>query len=187
MKKFVLLLIIILLVTGCSVKKIGDVSDAERFAGEYEVEQNKAFKYVSIDEVIHLFEQGTGIVFFGNSDEETSQEAVKIFNQALHESNISDIEIYYYNPSIIRDDSTEEYYKLIHLLGDNLTKNDYNEEYLFLPDIYFISDGKIIDHNNAAAFMIQAIDSDLVTDFKRNLKNEYIKLIKQYKEKDATK
>ena len=61
------------------------------------------------------------------------------------EANLS--EIYYYNPLEDRKNNTEEYKKLIELLGSNLQYNDKNERYLYVPDTVFVKDGVIIGND----------------------------------------
>ena len=50
-KLLLLLLITMIFVSGCSIKKVEDLSPAEKFSKEYSVPKDNAFKYISIDEV----------------------------------------------------------------------------------------------------------------------------------------
>ena len=66
MKKVVFLLLVglVLITSGCSVKKTADISNAERFAAEYSVSKDNPFVYASVDEVLEVLKSGTGIIFF---------------------------------------------------------------------------------------------------------------------------
>lgn len=185
-KKLILtLLIVVISLSGCSIKKVDDLSQAEKFAKEYSVSKDNPFKYVGIDEVLEIFKSGTGIVFFGNSDNELSRETVKLFTEAIDNSNIKNNDVYYYDPVIIRDDGTDEYFELLSLLDGYLNKNENEEEYLYLPDVYFIKSGKIIGHNNEAAFMTINNDEYSIDKVKDNLIDSYVKLLNNYYKEDT--
>lgn len=179
MKKVLFLLLIgLVLITGCSVKKTDDLSSAERFAIEYSISKDNPFEYVTIDQVLDILENKSGIIFFGNSDCEWCVASVKILNQALTYKNVD--KVYYYNPKNIREKNTEKYKKLIELLGDNLEKDENGEAYLYLPDVYFVKNGKIIGHNNDTATMSGTVDEAMNDKNKKELKNKYLELISEY-------
>lgn len=76
MKKVVVCLIIMLLfTTGCSIKKVQELSNAEKFAKEFEISSKNPFVYTNIDYVLNLLENGTGIIFFATSDYEGSKKS----------------------------------------------------------------------------------------------------------------
>ena len=181
-KLLLLLLIIMVFVSGCSIKKVEEMSPSEKFSKEYAVPKENAFKYISIDEVLEILNNGTGIIFFGNSDNEVSTKTVKIFSEAIKDSKFDEVKVYYYNPVVIRDNNTTKYMELVRLLSGYLEINDKDEEYLYLPDIYFIRDGKIIEHNNDVA-LNPTDDSAYENDSK--LKDKYIKLLNEYFEEDT--
>ena len=55
-KKLVLtLLVAIVFLSGCSIKKVDDLSQSEKFAKEYSVSKDNSFKYVGIDEILEIF------------------------------------------------------------------------------------------------------------------------------------
>ena len=97
-KLLLLLLITMIFVSGCSIKKVEDLSPAEKFSKEYSVPKDNAFKYISIDEVLKIIREGTGIIFFGNSDSELSTKTVKLFSEAIKDRKLKDVVFYYYNP-----------------------------------------------------------------------------------------
>lgn len=183
MKKVVLLLIIsIFLITGCSVKKTEEVTDAEIFAAEYAISTKNVFKYATIDEVFDILNGGTGIIFFGNPDQEGCLEAVKIFSKLVDKHKIS--EVYYYDPSLIISDNSSEYHKLLDLLKGNLDIAEDEEMILNVPAVYFIRNGELIGYNDN----VSEIESteELGENFQDELERRYLNLIEEYigKEED---
>lgn len=175
MKKIFFLFVFLLLITGCSVKKATELTDAEKFANEYSVSEKNQFKYVNIDETIDIIKNGTGIIFFGNSDCEWCVASAQILTDVL--KNEKSLKIYYYNPKMIQDKNTKKYKQLITLLKDYLETDKEDNSYLFLPDIYFVKNGRIIGHNNDLATMNGTIEKSLTEKRKKQIKNKYKKLI----------
>lgn len=185
MKKVVFLLIIsLIIITGCSVKKTEELSSSEKFAVEYSISRDNPFEYATIDEVLDILENGKGIIFFGNSDCEWCVESVEVLNEALNYKNID--KVYYYNPKSIREKNTKKYQKLIKLLGDNLEKDENGDPYLYLPDVYFVKNGKIIGHNNDTATMNGTVDEAMNENSRKELKNKYLELISEYNVGECT-
>ena len=178
MKKIVFLLLILLfLTTGCSVKKADEVTDAEIFASEYAINKDHVFRYASISDIVDLFDSGTGVIFFGNSDQEESLNILKMFSSLIEKEEIG--EVLYFNPVVIRDDKTNDYAKLTKLLGDNLTITDDGDSYLEVPSVYFVKDGNIIGYNSDAS-KINEVEEDKLDEFYLDLENKYIELIDKY-------
>lgn len=180
-KVVILVLILIFFMSGCSIKKAEEVTDAEIFASEYAISKNNVFKYANVDEVISLLEEGTGIIFFGNSDQECCSSFVKLFSDLVDKEGIE--EVYYYNPTVIQDDYTDEYVELINLLGDNLTITDEGDSYLTIPSVYFIRDGNIIGYNDNAS-LIMNVEDEKLDEFMQDLENDYLELITKYLNKE---
>lgn len=187
-KKLLIILILILVcVSGCSIKKEEDLTDAEMFHKEYAVSKDNPFKYATIDEVLDILENGSGIILFGTSDSEVSSKTVRIFFEAMKETGHEKEKIYYYDPIKIRDNQTKEYDKLVSLLYDYLDYRDDEGEYLYLPAIYFVRDGMVVLDNNDAAYMKNDVDEKEMTAFEKNLKMRYMNLLKIYfKDKEDT-
>ncbi|MCI5790130.1 MAG: hypothetical protein MR031_05525 [Tenericutes bacterium] len=187
-KKLLIILILILVcVSGCSIKKEKDLTDAEMFHKEYAVSKDNPFKYVTIDEILDILENGSGIILFGTSDSEVSAKTVKIFFEAMKETGHEKERIYYYDPIKIRDNQTKEYDELVSLLYDYLDYRDDEGEYLFLPAIYFVCDGNVVLDNNDAAYMKNDVDEKEMAAFEKNLKVRYMNLLKIYfKDKEDT-
>lgn len=147
MKKVVIFaILLVVLTTGCSVKKVEELTDSEKFANEFSVEKNNPFVYINIDDLLHMIDNDKGIIFLADSDYEGSSKAAEFL---LKEANKLDIEsIYYYNPNKLKEKDLKKYNKLVDRLKDFLDTDEDGKTILNLPDIYSVSSGKIINHSN---------------------------------------
>lgn len=181
MKKIVFLLICVILMSGCSVKKVNELSEAEKFAVEFSIDENNPFEYATIDQIINIFDNGSGIIFFGNSDDEWCVESVKIFNDTVEYRNVS--EVYYYNPSSIQDKNTDKYRELVKFIKEYLKENEIGNFELNTPEIYVVKNGKIVNHSNCNIDEITTNSDDVdITEeeIRELLKDEYLDLINSY-------
>ncbi len=184
MKKVVFLFFMgLVLFTGCSVKRTEGLSHSEKFAAEYSVDEDNPFEYTTIDEILYIFEHGSGIVFFGDSDSEWCLICTEVLNEALVEQEVS--LVYYYNPKDIQGKNTKEYQQLMKILEKNMEEED--SDGISSPDVYFIQDGKIMAHSNDTIPASDRLDEALINQNKKKLKKKYLELIAQYKnEKKCT-
>ncbi len=167
MKKIILLIIVCLLLSGCSLKKTEELSSAEKFANEYSINTNNPFEYIEYDEVVDLFDDGNGVIFFGNSDCEWCIESTKILYEVINDSEI-DV-VYYFNPTTISD---KKYFKLIELI-DEKYNGDYKE--INLPSVFVVKDGNVIAYSD---YSLEGADD--INANKTKMKNKYIKLINMH-------
>ena len=82
MKKLSILLILVL-VCACTVRKEEKVKDEDKFSVEYSIEDGHIFEYSKINDILDIFSDGTGIVYFANSDDEISIEFTSIVNDCF--------------------------------------------------------------------------------------------------------
>ena len=102
MKKLVVIfLILIIFTTGCSVKKVEELTDSEKFAKEYNISKNNPFVYSSYKDIVTILESGTGLILLANSDDEGSIEAVGLINSEAKKLSIK--EINYYNLDTLKN------------------------------------------------------------------------------------
>ena len=142
MKKLIIvLLLILIIVCACSIKVEKDEigTDSNKFAKEYDIEQNNPFIYAKVNDILDIFEDGTGIIYFANSDDEVSIKFTSIIYKVFNDNNIKTI--YYYNPINIMTNNTKYYQKILEY------SNVYEENTkLIIPSIYFVKNGKIIEY-----------------------------------------
>lgn len=172
MKKIVVLLLISLFfISGCSIKKTDELTDAEQFANEYSVEDDNPFKYIDLSQLEELFENGTGILFFGNSDDEWCSESVDILTEIFTEEEIE--QVYYFNPTTL--DNRD---KVLYLINEEIEEVEIDS--IKIPSLYIIKDGVIVDYTEKS-LEDDINDMESTNDEKRkDLKNEYLRLIKLY-------
>jgi thiol-disulfide isomerase/thioredoxin len=182
MKKIVYIVLGALFLTGCSVTPIKDVdNNANRFKEEYsniEVLSNNPIVYKTDEEIIEILKTGTGIIYFGFPECPWCQSAVPVLISAAQELNVE--EVYYFNPKQIREEETDTYKQIVELLGDNLIEDENGNKRLYVPDVYFVSKGKIIGHNlKTVESQINPSENPLTDDQKLELKNLYKELIRK--------
>lgn len=124
-----------------------NITDAERFYKEYnKVAVDNVYKYVSAKEAIELFKSDEAIIFFGFKECIWCQEYAPLLNDYAKENNV-DV-IYYVDIKEDRANNTAEYQELVKLLEKHLEKDDNGNNRIYVPDVYFVKQGKIIGHNN---------------------------------------
>jgi len=124
-----------------------NITDGEKFYREYnQVSVDNVFKYTTAKEAIELFKSEQAVIFFGFKECKWCQSYAPILNDYAKENNIDTI--YYVDIKEDRANNTEEYKQLISILGKYLSADDDGNKRIFVPDVYFVQDGKIIGHNN---------------------------------------
>ena len=172
MKKLILILFALLLLTGC----VGQ-TDAQKFKKEYESLNGKAndagvlhkditipednpMVYATFDEVVDMLENGTGIVYFGYPDCPWCRAALPILLEAAEEELMT--KILYYNNKDERDtrelletggnqitvEGSSDYYYLLNVLGEHASvyegMNDETIKRLYYPTVVFVYEGEIL-------------------------------------------
>lgn len=165
----VLFLISILFLSGCSIKKTEELTNSEKFANEYQVEDNNPFEYITLDDLKDLFDNGTGLLFFGNSDCEWCIKSAVILNELLKDEGIDAIN--YFNP--VKDNDL-----VLYMINEEIENIEI--ENVWLPSLYVIVDGEIISYSNDS--LENYINDENDFDSEKKLKKDYLKLIELYKE-----
>lgn len=153
-------------------------SDAQLFKEEYErlngqkinnseythktlnIPESNPIVYSNYQEIFSLLENGTGVIYFGFPECPWCRNALSPLLDTAKASGID--KVYYLNNSADRDnkilenstitteqEGSEDYYKLLRLLGDSASAyaglNDQSVKRLYFPTVVFINKGKIID------------------------------------------
>ena len=119
-----------------------------RFAKEYadsQVGEDNVFVYKNIDEIINILKYGTGVVYLGFPECPWCQAYVKYLNETAKDANIE--KIYYFNILEDRKNNTEKYQEIVSILGDNLQRDDEGNLKVFVPNVSFVVNGKIIGND----------------------------------------
>lgn len=111
---------------------------------EVSIPSNNTIQEVADKEIISVLEEKTGIVYFGFPTCPWCRNIIGILTELANEKNIP---IYYFNPQNIRNDDNDTYQKLLKRLDNYLETDDNGKKVLYVPDVYFIKDGKIVGHH----------------------------------------
>lgn len=121
--------------------------DAHKFHAEYtSVPEENVFVYKDEDFVIDALKNSSGILYLGFPECPWCQAYVVYLNEVAKENNIS--EIYYLNIKDIRTNNTENYQTLVGLLGEILMTDDNGNKRIYVPQVVFFKDGKVIAGDN---------------------------------------
>lgn len=121
-------------------------TDAQRFADEYStVSEDNPFVYKSAEDVTNLIEHGTGVVYLGFPSCPWCQAYAGYLADVAKDTGLK--EISYYNIYDARQNNTEEYQKLVELLGANLQYDEDGHRRIYVPDVVFVVDGRIIGND----------------------------------------
>lgn len=164
--------------------KVGDVIDNNiseniRFYRDYpNVSQDNIYYYATFDEIVEVFEKGTGIVFFGFPACSWCQAYAPVLDEVARERDIA--KIYYLDIMKMRKDNSDEYKKLIELTKEYLENDENGSKKIYVPDAYFVKDGKIVGHNNSMSMLSGDNVKEYFDEEKRKeLKLELISLVEK--------
>ena len=115
----------------------------KKFNEEYTLlDKDNVYVYKSINEIINVLSNGTGIVYLGFPECPWCQRYVVYLNILAKEYNVK--EIYYYNIKNARSNNTMEYQKIVEILKDLLPYDDNGNKKVFVPTVVFVKNGKVI-------------------------------------------
>lgn len=118
-------------------------SDSEKFATEYtQVPENNPYTYRTGQEIIDILQHGTGVVFLGFPSCPWCQAYAPMLSEVASEQGIE--KIFYHNTYDDWQNNTPEYQKITEILADYLQYDDEGKKHLYVPNVAFVKDGKII-------------------------------------------
>lgn len=168
-----LLLIASLVVYFVFIKKDNNI-DNIKFSKEYtSVSKDNVFVYRSKDEIINILEHGTGIVYLGYPECPWCMAYVPLLNEIAKNEGIE--KIYYYNIREDRKNNTEFYQKVVSILNDYLNYDEEGKKRIFVPNVTFVKEGKIIFNDNETSLISEGTPSEYWTEEKKNLFNEKLR------------
>lgn len=125
---------------------------SKKFNSEYTLlDSNNVFVYKSSTEILNILKSGTGVIFLGFPECPWCQHYALHLNDVAKENNVK--EIYYYNIKEIRNNNTEKYKEMVKLLGDYLSYDDSSNKRIFVPNVVFVKNGKILANDNETALI----------------------------------
>ena len=128
------------------------LTDALKFQKEYATSNvgENVFVYRSIDEIIKIMENGTGIVYLGFPECPWCQSYVKYLNEVAKENGVK--EIYYFNILKDRQENTKEYQQIVKLLGDSIEFDEEGNHRVYVPNVSFHINGELIGNDFETAY-----------------------------------
>ena len=108
------------------------MSDAERFAKEYDFTVNNVFVYRNLDEINKILENGTGVLYLGFPECPWCRGYIPYLNEVAMNEHLD--KIYYFNILNDRKNNTSGYKKTVELLNDYL-KYEIDTENLSVEEI----------------------------------------------------
>ena len=167
----VLLLLIASLVVYFVFIKKDNNTDNIKFSKEYtSVSKDNIFVYRSKDEIINILEHGIGIVYLGYPECPWCMAYVPLLNEIAKNEGIE--KIYYYNIREDRKNNTEFYQKVVSILNDYLNYDEEGKKRIFVPNVTFVKEGKIIFNDNETSLISEGTPSEYWTEEKKTLFNE---------------
>ena len=152
----VLIAIIVLVIVKANDKD--EKTDAMKFKEEYsEVADDNVFVYKDIDEIIDIMEDGSGVIYLGFPECPWCQAYVKYLDEVAKEMEID--EVYYYNIYEDRKNNTENYKKIVKLLSERLQKDEDGNKRVFVPNVSFHANGKLVGNNNETSLDTNGIET----------------------------
>lgn len=125
-------------------------ADAIKFKEEYKkVEDDNVFVYRSIEDIIKILENGKGIVYLGFPECPWCQAYVPYLNDVAKE--VGNDKIYYYNILNDRKEETDNYKKILELLGEYVEYDSEGNKRIYAPTVIFVDEGKIIGMDSETA------------------------------------
>ncbi len=151
--------------------------DAKKFAREYtKVSDDNVFVYRTPEEIIEIMKHGTGVTYLGFPECPWCQNYVKYLNEVAKEVGIE--KIYYTNTKELKATDMNKYNEIVSLLDGYLQYNDEGKQWIYVPDVTFIIDGKIIGNDYETSKDTHGLSNpdeywtdDEVSSLKKTLKN----------------
>ena len=146
-----ILLLLIGVIVAIFLLRNNKETDAIKFSKQYtSVPKENVFIYKDIDEIIQIMEHGTGIVYLGFPECPWCNAYVKYLNEVAIDVGID--KIYYYNILEDRKNNTEEYQKIVSLLGDNLQYDEEGNPRIYVPNVSFHIKGEVIANDYETSY-----------------------------------
>ncbi len=130
-------------------KEEKNLTDSQRFALEYGIDENNMFVYSYGSEVVDVIKNKTGIIYLGFSSNEWSKKYIEYLYPVLNENNIK--LVYYYDIQKDRSVSSKYYRELQRILDPYLFRLDSGETRIFTPALILVKDGNIIHFEDDTA------------------------------------
>ena len=146
---FGIIAVLILIISLSFLFKKDKMSDAERFAKEYDFTVNNVFVYRSLDEINKILENGTGVVYLGFPECPWCKGYIPYLNEVAINEHLD--KIYYFNILNDRKNNTSGYKKTVQLLNDYLKYDNEVNKRIYVPAVIAVNNGKIVGFDDESS------------------------------------
>lgn len=143
-----------------------------------DIEKNNTVDIISVKSAIEIFENKSGIIYFGYPSCPWCRNIVEI----LTNLGIENDEVIYYVD--VQHVDTESKDKLFDILDDYLETNEAGDKKLYVPDVYFVKDGEIIGHHLSTVESYKNPYLGMNDEQKKELYNIYFEYYKEMRNID---
>lgn len=147
---FGIIAVLILIISLSFLFKKDKMSDAERFAKEYDFTVNNVFVYRNLDEINKILENGTGVVYLGFPECPWCKGYIPYLNEVAINEHLD--KIYYFNILNDRKNNTSGYKKTVQLLNDYLKYDNEGNKRIYVPAVIAVNNGKIVGFDDESSF-----------------------------------
>ena len=147
---FGIIAVLILIISLSFLFKRDKMSDAERFAKEYDFTVNNVFVYRNLDEINKILENGTGVVYLGFPECPWCRGYIPYLNEVAINEHLD--KIYYFNILNDRKNNTSGYKKTVQLLNDYLKYDNEGNKRIYVPAVIAVNNGKIVGFDDESSF-----------------------------------
>lgn len=176
-------IVIIVSIIALNKDKIFEKQDNILIYEEYgTISKENNFEYMTITEAIDFIENGTGVIYFGFPECKWCRAYMPILEEVAKE-NYGE-KIYYCNIKEDRNKNSKEYQTLTLKLSEYLYNDENGNKRIYVPDTYFIKNGRIQGHINDTSIITEGEVEDYYTDkVKEETKTKINNLLDTLKEK----
>lgn len=146
---FGIIAVLILIILLSFLLKKDKMSDAERFAKEYDFTVNNVFVYRNLDEINKILENGTGVVYLGFPECPWCRGYIPYLNEVAINEHLD--KIYYFNILNDRKNNTSSYKKTVELLNDYLKYDNEGNKRIYVPAVIAVNNGKIVGFDDESS------------------------------------
>ena len=146
---FGIIAVLILIISLSFLFKRDKMSDAERFAKEYDFTVNNVFVYRNLDEINKILENGTGVVYLGFPECPWCRGYIPYLNEVAINEHLD--KIYYFNILNDRKNNTSGYKKTVQLLNDYLKYDNEGNKRIYVPAVIAVNNGEIVGFDDESS------------------------------------
>lgn len=146
---FGIIAVLILIISLSFLFKKDKMSDAERFAKEYDFTVNNVFVYRNLDEINKILENGTGVVYLGFPECPWCRGYIPYLNEVAINEHLD--KIYYFNILNDRKNNTSGYKKTVQLLNEYLKYDNEGNKRIYVPAVIAVNNGKIVGFDDESS------------------------------------